>query len=345
MFPDTNTSEITVDKDAQFTLNVRYPQWVQHNDLMLSINGQAQKFNAVAGQYINIKRQWHKGDKISITLPMTVTLEQIPDKSSYYSVLYGPIVLAAKTQPIANESLNFIGDSSRMGHIAKGPMCEPDQAPSFISDGTAFLQQITRLPFSELKFSTGKARMNQAKPLELIPFFRLHDSRYTVYFGQSAPNEWQQRQQSLSQKSQLEAKLAAQTLDLVLPGEQQPEADHFFKASKSEAGLNGTRHWRHAHDWFSYQLNAKGESAPILRLTYFGLDAGREFEIHINGKLLATVTLSAEKGADFYSQDYPIAAEMLVDPTQPFTVKFVAKADSIAGGLYEVRLLKSTKNQ
>ncbi|MGE6451898.1 beta-L-arabinofuranosidase domain-containing protein [Shewanella baltica] len=343
LFPDANTSEITLDKDAQFALNVRYPQWVQHNDLTLSINGQAQKFNAVAGQYIKIKRQWHKGDKISITLPMTVTLEQIPDRSSYYSVLYGPIVLAAKTQPIANESLNFIGDSSRMGHIAKGPMCEPDQAPIFISDGTAFLQQITRLPFSKLKFSTGKARMNQSKSLELIPFFRLHDSRYTVYFGQSAPNEWQQRQQALSMKFQFEAKLAAQTLDLVLPGEQQPEADHFFKASKSEAGLNGTRHWRHAHDWFSYQLNAKGETAPILRLTYFGLDAGREFEIHINGKLLATVTLSGEKGTDFYSQDYPIPAEMLSDPNQPFTVKFVAKAGSIAGGLYEVRLLRSTE--
>ncbi|MCL1088793.1 glycoside hydrolase family 127 protein [Shewanella profunda] len=340
LFPDTNTSEITLNKDANFSLNLRYPSWVKDEGLTVSINGEIQKIKAKAGQYIKLKRQWHRGDKVIITIPMVVTLEQIPDKTAYYSVLYGPIVLAAKTHPIAQETLNFIGDSSRMGHIAKGPMCEPDQAPIFISDGTAFLQNITRLPFSELKFSTGKARINQAKPLELIPFFRIHDSRYTVYFGQSAPNEWQQKQQQLSLKSQQEARIAAQTLDLVLPGEQQPEADHFFKASKSEAGLNGTRHWRHAHDWFSYQLNAKGETAPILRLTYFGLDAGREFEIQIDGKLLARVKLSGEKGADFYTQDYPIPTEMLSDHNTAFNLKFVAKPGSIAGGLYEVRLLK-----
>lgn len=339
-FPDVNTSQITLNRDANFTLNVRYPNWVVNQGLSLSINGEVQSITAQAGEYIALKRQWRSGDKITLTLPMAVTLEQIPDKTAYYSVLYGPIVLAAKTHPMAQESLNFIGDSSRMGHIAQGPMCEANQAPIFISDGTAFLQEISRIPQSQLAFTTGKARMNQAKPLALIPFFRLHDSRYTVYFGQSAPEQWQQKQQALTLKAQQEAQLAAQTLDLVLPGEQQPEADHFFKASKSEAGLNGSRHWRHAHDWFSYQMHAKGEAAPRLRLTYFGLDAGREFEIYIDDKLLTTVKLTGEKGAHYYTQDYPIPAKLIADATKPFTLKFAAKAGSIAGGLYEVRLLK-----
>lgn len=145
----------------------------------------------------------------------------------------------------------------------------------------------------------------QASPITLIPFFRLHDSRYTLYFGQSAPDEWQQKQQVLAQKAQMEAKLMAQTLDSVQPGEQQPESDHFFMASKSEAGLNGNRHWRHAQDWFSYQLDAKGELQPVLRLTYFGLDAGRRFDILINDKRLAEVTMSADKGPTFYNVDYP----------------------------------------
>lgn len=339
-FPDVNTSQITLNKDANFTLNVRYPNWVADQGLSLSINGEVQPITAQAGEYIALKRQWRSGDKITITLPMAVTLEQIPDKTAYYSVLYGPIVLAAKTSPIAQESLNFIGDSSRMGHIAQGPMCEATQAPIFISDGTAFLQEISRIPQSQLAFTTGKARMNQAKPLALIPFFRLHDSRYTVYFGQSAPAQWQQKQQELTLKAQQETQLAALTLDLVLPGEQQPEADHFFKASQSEAGLNGSRHWRHAHDWFSYQMHAKGETEPRLRLTYFGLDAGREFEILIDDKLLTTVKLTGEKGAHYYTQDYPIPASLIGDATKPFTLKFAAKAGSIAGGLYEVRLLK-----
>ena len=118
-------------------------------------------------------------------------------------------------------------------------------------------------------------------------------------------------------------------------------SNHFFKASKSEAGLNGNRHWRHAEDWFSYQLDAKGEPQPILRLTYFGLDAGRRFDILINDKHLTEVTLPADKGPTFYNVDYPIPADRLSDSTVPFRVKFVAKPGSIAGGLYEVRLLKS----
>ncbi|MCH1931180.1 glycoside hydrolase family 127 protein [Shewanella sp. A25] len=339
LFPDTNSSEMTINKEADFTLNLRYPSWAK-GDVTVTINGEKQNITATQGQYIPLKRHWHKGDAVTITLPMEISIEQIPDKSAYYSVLYGPIVLAAKTQPIANETLNFIGDDSRMGHIASGPMCEPTQAPVFISDGTSFLKDIRRIPVSQLQFTTGKAPTNQAKPIELIPFFRLHDSRYTLYFGQSAPNEWQQKQQALAQKAQKEAKIAAQTLDLVTPGEQQPESDHFFKASKSEAGLNGMRHWRHAHDWFSYQLNAKGVQNPVLQLTYFGLDAGRHFDILINDKRLAEVSLAEGKGPVFYTLDYPIPAELLADPAASFTVKFVAKPGSIAGGLYGIRLLR-----
>lgn len=339
-FPDDNTSQMIIHQEADFTLNLRYPTWAK-GDVTVSINGEPQRFTPTQGQYIPLTRHWRKGDSVTITLPMDISLEQLPDKTAYYSVLYGPIVLAAKTAPIANEALNFIGDASRMGHIASGPMCEPSQAPIFISDGTSFLTDIRREPMSQLQFTTGKARTNQASPITQIPFFRLHDSRYTLYFGQSAPDEWQQKQQELAQKAQMEAKLMAQTLDSVQPGEQQPESDHFFKASKSEAGLNGNRHWRHAQDWFSYQLDAKGEPQPILRLTYFGLDAGRRFDILINDKRLAEVTLPADKGPIFYNVDYPIPADMFSDSTVPFRVKFVAKPGSIAGGLYEVRLLKS----
>lgn len=49
---------------------------------------------------------------------MTTTLGQMPDKSNYYAVLHGPIVLAAKTQPFTGVQLNFLADGWRTGHIA-----------------------------------------------------------------------------------------------------------------------------------------------------------------------------------------------------------------------------------
>jgi hypothetical protein len=51
---------------------------------------------------------------------MTTHLEQMPDKSNYYAVLHGPVVLAAKTDGRPDEKLNFLADDSRMGHIAQG---------------------------------------------------------------------------------------------------------------------------------------------------------------------------------------------------------------------------------
>ncbi|MGL1959588.1 MAG: glycoside hydrolase family 127 protein [Colwellia sp.] len=342
-FPDQDTTEITIDsmgKDADsFTLNIRYPVWA--NKLSVTINGKAIKVTAKAGEYVKLSRDWQQGDVVKVHLPMQTTLEQLPDQSNYYSVVHGPIVLAAKANPFANEKLNFIADSSRMGHIAKGPMCELTEAPLFISDGTEFLQHIKAVDGEQLRFSTTDATMNQAGSLELIPFFRLHDSRYTVYFPQSSAENWQQKKQQLTAESQHEKALAEQTLDLIIPGEQQPEADHFFKAEDSEAGLNGIRHWRHARDWFSYRLTAKGEKTANLRLTYFGIDSGRTFDILIDNKHLTTVTLMGGKGPNYYSVDYPIPTKLLPKDGQYFRVKFKAHKNSIAGGLYEVRLMKS----
>lgn len=339
-FPDQESTKITVHNSAKFELNIRYPSWV-NNNLTLSVNGKAVAVTEKSGQYIKINRNWQQGDVVEVHFPMQTTLEQMPDKSHYYSILHGPIVLAAKTKPFANEQLNFIADSSRMGHIAQGPVCELTDAPLFISDGEAFLQHIKSVSNDELRFSTTDATMNQGQTLELIPFFRLHDSRYTLYFPQASAADWQKNKQALAAEAKKEQALAAQTLDLIIPGEQQPEADHFFKAEGSEAGLNGTRHWRHATQWFSYRLNAKGAKTAKLRLTYFGLDQGRKFDILLDDKVLTTVELTGDKGPDYYSVDYPIPSQLMPQEGQYFRVKFKAQQGSIAGGLYEVRLMKN----
>jgi hypothetical protein len=43
-----------------------------------------------------------------------------------------------------------------------------------------------------------------------------------------------------------------------------------FKGEGADAGVNGGRHWRHASQWFSYQLNDPGREAKVLRLTLRG---------------------------------------------------------------------------
>jgi DUF1680 family protein len=101
-FPDQASTHITVDEvgaSARFAIKIRYPGWVAPGKLGVKVNGRAVKVDAQPGGYVSLARAWRKGDRVDIKLPMRMQLEQMPDKSRYYAVLYGPIVLAAKTNP------------------------------------------------------------------------------------------------------------------------------------------------------------------------------------------------------------------------------------------------------
>ncbi|RZL52718.1 MAG: hypothetical protein EOO93_22185 [Pedobacter sp.] len=109
----------------------------------------------------------------------------------------------------------------------------------------------------------------------------------------------------------------------------------------SQTGTHRDRHWRTARGWFSYQLaNPKKEQA-VLRLTYFGKDANRNFTILVNDKELVKVSLNGSNGEKFYDVDYPIPAELNTANTK-LTVKFVADSGSETAGIYELRLMRHT---
>jgi hypothetical protein len=171
-----------------------------------------------------------------------------------------------------------------------------------------------------------------------IPFFRLHDSRYVVYWPYSTPANLASMQARAAQDEAERLALDAQTIDQVAPGEQQPESDHFFKGEGADAGISKGRHWRHASGWFSYELTDKKAEARTLRLTYSTLDAGRHFDIFINDRLLAEVALDGAAPQEIYTRDYAIPAAMLGGGK--LVVKFVARQGSRAGGLYGLRLLR-----
>jgi hypothetical protein len=175
---------------------------------------------------------------------------------------------------------------------------------------------------------------------EFIPFFRLHDSRYMMYWQQSTPAEYaRMKLESAAQESERLA-LDAQTIDQVAPGEQQPEVDHGFTGEGADAGLNNGRHWRHASKWFSYQLNDPKKEAKTLRLTFARGDAGRKFDIVVDGQRIAEVELPAGEAQEFYTRDYALPPALVQGANGRLEVKFVAKEGSMAGGLYGLRLLR-----
>ncbi|MGH8855416.1 MAG: DUF6805 domain-containing protein, partial [Telluria sp.] len=279
---------------------------------------------------------------VDVRLPMTTQLERMPDKSNYYAVLHGPIVLAAKTRLFGDEQLNFLADESRMGHIAQGPVCPLGAAPMLVSDSIDFLRRFRAVKGKPLTFTApGLVRGAAGPATEFVPFFRLHDTRYTMYWQHATPANFERMRAENAASEAERLALDARTIDQVAPGEQQPESDHFFKGEGVAAGVNSGRHWRHASKWFSYELNDPKGEAKLLRLTFAKADAGRRFDIEANGVLVAQVTLGADAGADFYTVDYALPASLTQTnkPTR-LAIRFVARPDSIAGGLYGLRLLR-----
>ena len=125
------------------------------------------------------------------------------------------------------------------------------------------------------------------------------------------------------------------------PGEQQPEVDHGFKGEGADAGLNNGRHWRHASKWFSYQLSDPKHEAKLLRLTFARGDAGRKFDIVVNGQRVEEVELAGAAPQDFYTRDVALPPALVQNAADGrLEVKFVAKEGSMAGGLYGLRLLR-----
>lgn len=344
-FPDSSDVTVRVKKTdsaaSSFTLHLRKPEWLS-DAMQITVNGQPAQVATTDAGFITLQRQWRDNDTISFQLPAEPAVEQLPDGQDYYSVLYGPVVLATKVRAFENEKLNFIADDSRMGHIAAGPVCPPEALPVMLGEPASFLEGLKRAPGDKLAFiaSTNVAVANQPDltTSTLIPFFRLHDSRYEVYWPQLSESDFS----SFVEQAQAEAasaeKLRNITVDTVSPGQQQPEVEHNFKGEGTRAGVNNGHHWRDATGWFSYALNNKGARAKTLRLTYFSGDIDRQFSILVNGERLAAVSLPAKAGAqDFYTVDYALTETMQKQPT--LTVRFDANSGSVAGGIYGIRLL------
>ena len=239
-FPDEEQIRFRIEKSNKkaLCLKLRYPSWAK--GASVSVNGKVQDINNQPGEYLTIRRKWKAGDEITLNLPMQVTLEQIPDQEHFYAFMYGPIVLAS---PTGTENMDGLyADDSRGGHIAHGKQIPLQEVPALIGTPDSIRNSIHKNNGDRLSFSfNGNVYPAQNKPLELVPFFRLHNTRYAVYFRQASEEQFKAIQKEMAMAEQKATELANQTIDLIFPGEQQPESDHSIQYEQAETGIRRLR--------------------------------------------------------------------------------------------------------
>jgi DUF1680 family protein len=340
-FPEEGRTNIIIQssKSKKFTLKIRYPFWVADNSIEVKVNNKVQIVTAKPGSYISINRKWKSGDKVEITLPMKTHLEALPNNKEYQSIFYGPILLAAKTDSSYMDGL--YADDSRGGHIAHGKLIPLSEMPVLVSEQNNLLNHIQPKPEKPLTFTVSNIIYPETyKNIELIPFYKLHDSRYMIYWQVMNKEQLNKNIEATATKEKLMLQEQALTVDQVSPGQQQPESDHFFKEERSNSGVFKDRQWRSARGWFSYNLKNKDHKARSLQITYHGLEKNRKFDILINDKKLTTVELDGTKGDDFFNLTFPIPTDFSGNKNDILVIKFQAHPQSSVAAIYDVRLMK-----
>ena len=338
-FPDDNKVTLRIDKASkkQRTLMIRIPEWAnQSSNYSISINGKKETFPTKKGnQYLPLSRKWKKGDVITFNLPMKVTIEQIPDKKDYYAFLYGPIVLAAST---GTEHLDGLyADDSRGGHIAHGKQIPLQEVPMLIGAPNSICKDLHKEKGNRIAFRyNGDVYPAQGKALELVPFFRLHNSRYAVYFRQASEEQFKTIQEEMATAEQKATDLANRTVDLVFPGEQQPESDHGILYEASETGTHKDRHFRRAKGWFSYNLKVKEEASQLM-ITVRQEDRNKAVILLNNEKLTVHPTVSKADKDGFIRLCYLLPRKLKAGSCE---ILFKPDGTEWTSAVYEVRLLK-----
>jgi DUF1680 family protein len=176
-FPESPLTRfvISVARPVRLALNVRQPGWC--SGMAVRVNGRRWGGVAAADGYVTIDRQWREGDRVEVTLPMTLRTEPLPGSTDVVAFLYGPIVLAGR---LGREGL-IPGNQIIVNERESGSMLNAAvEIPVLAGDAATLTRRTRQDPRAPLTFRT--AGSGRPHDVELGPYFRLAHERYNLYW-------------------------------------------------------------------------------------------------------------------------------------------------------------------
>ena len=321
-YPESDKVNFTIkaQRPRNFSLRLRYPGWATKG-VKVAVNGRPETVTAKPGSFIEIKRTWKTGDRVELTIPMSLRLETMPDNPHRVAVLYGPTVLAG----------DLGADDETTSVTLEPALLTGDRQPS------DWLKPIANEPLTFRTTSTGKPN-----DVTLYPFYRMHHKRYAVYWDLLNDQQWVAREANYKKELERVRKLEALTIDFVQPGETKIESEHNLQGERMDSGENQGRQWRHARagGWLAFDFKVASNTPVSLVISYWGSETGpRTFDILVDGIKVATQSLQNDKPGEFFDMTYPIP-ENATRGKNKITIRFQGQSGNMAGGFYGVRLIR-----
>jgi hypothetical protein len=333
-FPEEDATHLTVTaaRPTRLAVSVRYPSWAA-SEMTLTVNGQAQPVSAQRGSYVTIDREWKSGDRVDVRLPMTLRTEAMPDNPKMIAVMYGPLVLAGDLGRDGLDAIRRYGPSAPPVGRVKTPVI-----PALVGDVAGITKKITPDPARPLQFkTTGLALPHD---VTLVPFYRIVDQRYTVYWNVYSPEEWKARGAAAAAADARRGDVERRTIDRVVVDDTASEQAHALKSDNATDGFFEARKTREARGgWFSYELKIAGDAPVAIVATYRGSEGRRRvFDVLVDDQKIATESLEYHP-AEELDKEYRIPAAITRGKDR-VTVKFQSQPDTTAGALIEVRTVR-----
>ncbi|RKR81785.1 hypothetical protein BDD43_1941 [Mucilaginibacter gracilis] len=345
-FPDQEgiTLEI-VDGSSNFTLLVRHPAWAADGEFRILVNGKTAASASHPSSYAQITRQWKKGDVVQVTFQMHNTIVHLPHVPNYVAIMHGPILLGAKTGTEDLKGLN--ANDSRWGHIPSGKKLPLDKAPIIIDDNPDHIAAaLTGIKDQPLSFSVSQWKLINPADVKLEPFYRIHESRYMMYWMTLTNKQYRSYLDSLALREKEDLDLQNRTVDFVKAGEQQPEVDHHMLDTRSRTGVAHDQVFRETSDGgsFSYDLATNGEKNLSLVVGYEGPDRRKQnYEIYVDDVKLESTGVPFRKGqADLFDIIYQIP-DAMIKRADHVKIQFKAPDNFRPGPVYYLRLIRAGK--
>lgn len=271
------------------------------------------------------------GQDVSVTLPMGLHTYRTRNRSGNFSVMYGPLVLAAdlgtKGMP-ASDILD--NDQSALGNWPALPF------PDFTGNPNTPAAWITLSDPATLAFTTAAAAAKNGKSYTLVPFYTIHHHCYALYLNAD----------SAADKSR-EAQLEPSTIDMAEPGRQQSEIDHRIKENNTSTGYiaGADRNYRStsgSDSFITYKMRFDPAGGNRLLVSVYGKDTGT-FSVTVDDRPIATATLDGSKGDALSDMTFDIPDDVIAGiakgkKTLKCNVSFVPE-DGTALHLLEVRTM------
>ena len=176
-FPELDRITLTVQAPTpvRLALRLRIPYWAA--GATVELNGRPVPGPHEPARNTVVDRTWRTGDRVELLFPMALHSAPMPDDPSLLAIMYGPLVLAGRLGTAGITEAN-----RRAGPTAPYTVPEfrdPDLPPAPVLRGDAGnLARWIRPTGRPLEFQV----TGQEADFTLVPFSRLFDERYAVYW-------------------------------------------------------------------------------------------------------------------------------------------------------------------